>query len=430
MQKNNTISKRERWLLLYYGILLVVLTSWRNIEMAPPMTLRLVFLALVLIPAFFRKDVLPIALTCFLSIALNGYAYSYMPTMLYIYAGIVLVLSSVMIDRNSFQLPTSVLILTFYATVVNVIMGGRPMHDFTCSFAMFLLFYLMIGRDDSSFYDKMCFAYAVVTLVLSLLFLTAFDQFAVRYSALGSDLERSGWTDPNYFGTVLGIGTVFSVLQLYNRKDLTTLVRIFYIVVIGVSVIALVTNASRGSIVAVAGSLAVVMLFSRARPVYKLLTLVAAVVFIIFIYNSGYMDLLIYRSMDDTADTAGGRTTIWINKLNVWINGGLFNVIFGTGIEAGYLVTGKNLGFHNDFVAALVDFGIIGFVVFMSALLRPIVTVFRRKTANRVTVYTLSAYLFLTSMSLEPLTSGRFPYVMLLLSIYIIANQGVMRKTA
>lgn len=429
MHKNNTVLKREKWLLLYYGILVVVLTSWRNIEVAPPMTFRLAFLALVLIPAFFRKDVLPVALTCFLSIAWNGYAYSYMPTMLYIYAGIVFLLTFLMKDRNSFPIPSAVLLLTVYVTVVNVVTGGHLLHDFTCSFAMFLLFYLMIGRDDSSFYDKMCFAYAVVTLVLSILFLTAFDQFAVQYSALGSNLERSGWTDPNYFGTVLGIGTVFSVLQLYNRRDLSTIVRIFYIVVIGVSVIALATNASRGSIVAVAGSLAIVMLFSKARPIYKVLTLAAAAVFIVFVYNSGYMDLLIYRSMDETAATAGGRTTIWISKLNAWINGGVFNVICGTGIEAGYLVTGSNLGFHNDFVAALVDFGLIGFVVFMSILIKPIVTAFRSKSANRVTVYALSAYLFLVSMSLEPLTSGRFPYVMLLLTIYIIANQSAMRKT-
>lgn len=57
-----------------------------------------------------------------------------------------------------------------------------------------------------------------MTLVLSLYFILLRDQFTQDYYAQGSGLERTGWMDPNYFGMVLGMGTVASIIQISSFR--------------------------------------------------------------------------------------------------------------------------------------------------------------------------------------------------------------------
>lgn len=421
MRTNKKGMLRENLIYIYYGVLLLILTSWTSMDSSPAMPLRLAYLGLVILPVFFRKGILPAVLACFTTVAFYGYAYSYMPSMLYIYAGIVLVLSFFIVDNTHHKVPPALVTLLLYVTFVNFVTGGR-IEDITYSFFIFLILFLSVSKYDDSFFNRMSFVFAIVTLVLSIFFLTSIDQFATMY-AFGEDLERAGWTDPNYFGTVLGMGTVFSVLQLLYNKESPLFFRLMYIAVIIVSVIVLALNASRGSVVALVGSIAVLMLFTKAKTIYKVLSIVAAAGFIVFLYNSGYMDLLIYRSLEDTASTGGGRLSIWVHKLNRFSEGGVLNILFGYGYNGGLFITGSNLGFHNDFVAALVDYGLIGFVIYLWAVFSPIVKVFKNKSPNRIVVYTLMVYFILTSFSLEPVTAGRLPYIMLLFTIYVLANQ-------
>lgn len=421
MKTNKKGKNRENLIYIYYGVLLLILTSWTSIDSSPAMPIRLAYLGLVILPVFFRKGILPAVLACFTTVAFYGYSYSYMPSMLYIYAGIVLVLSFFIVDNSHPQVPRAIVTLLLYVTFVNLV-TGRRIEDMTYSFFIFLILFLSVSKYDDSFFNRMSFTFAIITLVLSIFFLTSIDQFARMY-AFGEDLERAGWTDPNYFGTVLGMGTVFSVLQLFNNKKNPLIFKLTYIAVIIVSAIVLILNASRGAVVALVGSLAVLMLFTKAKTTYKVLALVAAAGFIVFLYNSGYMDLLIYRSLEDTASTGGGRTSIWVHKLNRFSEGGVLNILFGYGNNGGLFITGSNLGFHNDFVAALVDYGLIGFVIYVMAVFSPVVLVYRKQSPNKNKVYVLFTYLMLTSLSLEPITSGRLPYILFFLIIYIMATK-------
>ena len=90
---------KGRYIIYYYAVLMLVMMSWTDYNSFPSMMLRIVFLIAVMVPGFFDKDcVLPAAITCFWGVAVNGYAYSYMPTQVYLYVGLLLV-SMVIINR-------------------------------------------------------------------------------------------------------------------------------------------------------------------------------------------------------------------------------------------------------------------------------------------------------------------------------------------
>lgn len=196
------------------------------------------------------------------------------------------------------------------------------------SFSIFIIILLCKFIDssvDRSTVSKVSFAFALMTLVLSLYFLLLKDQFTQDYYAQGSGLERTGWMDPNYFGMVLGMGTVTSIIQISNFRFLGIVEKIFYIATVILSVPTLVLNASRGAILAVAVSFVFVILFSKVNPLYKIVVIIITILFLFYLYNNSYFDLLEYRIAHDSG-TGSGRTTIWRKK---WMLFGAGNLIHG-----------------------------------------------------------------------------------------------------
>ena len=68
---------------------------------------------------------------------------------------------------------------------------------------------------------------SLVTLVLSTYFIIFQDRFTEDYYAQGSGLERSGWMDPNYFGMVIGMGTVAAMVQITKYRELGIIEKFF-----------------------------------------------------------------------------------------------------------------------------------------------------------------------------------------------------------
>ena len=72
---------KGKYIICYYAVLLLIMMSWTDYNSFPSMIFRIVFLLAVIVPGYLDRDcTLPAAITCFWGIAVNGYAYSYMPT--------------------------------------------------------------------------------------------------------------------------------------------------------------------------------------------------------------------------------------------------------------------------------------------------------------------------------------------------------------
>ena len=413
--------------------MLLVLVSWKSDTVAPAMTLRLLYLAALLIPAFIKPKWLTPVLVCFMSITSYGYAYSYLPTMLYLYAIIMVValfVGSTKVKQHLTVPP--ILVFTFvYVTIINF-MSGSGIEDITYSTFIIIVFLLLTDKKINTEFNVLCFAFSVVSLALSLFFATTFENYAVSYVG-GTDMERGGWTDPNYFGMVVGMGTVASLIQFSRGKEIPLVLKLYYVAVILVSLVVLIVNASRGAILAVGIASLIILLSSRTKVIYKILATSLIVVFGIYLYNSGYFDLLIYRSMDETASTGGGRTTIWLYKLDKFFtDGNVMNWMVGYGYDGGLKIGNKLMGFHNDYVAFLVEFGFVGLFAFLYILFSPLKNIRRLPKYYRTALLSAVIYLALTGASLEPLTAGRFPYWAFYFMILVLgyeANQKTIIKS-
>ena len=276
------------------------------------------------------------------------------------------------------------------------------------------------ANDEGKYY--MLHAFLIASIGLSLLYLFNYDKFVEDYDA-SKGLERSGWIDPNYFSCILGMGVLSSLILMIKYSHDRILMRCVYVVAMVVPLFVQVMLASRGGILAISVSISVLLLFSQVKVKYKILLIGFIACLISWMYSNGYFQLLEYRIQND-AGGGSGRLDIWTSKLNAFVNdGNIFHWIFGLGYQSGFELTafeGSVVGFHNDFIALLCEYGIIGLFIFLYWLLLPI---FRTSNENRPFVLSMLAYLILACCTLEPISSGSLTYFAFFFLLMLFTDQ-------
>lgn len=407
---NEPSIKKTYFIYIYYAALLLILTSWQNLTSAPGMLYRLAFLTAVLVPVWaFYKTWFAAVISLFITVTEYGFSYSYMPTMYYYYAGAA-ILSVISLSSNqSKNYNKDILIFLIYVFFVDLLSCFK-IENLSYSLFILLCFYIGLNNKNSKeITSNLSLAFAVATLVLSLFFILKRDQFAVAYGDYGSTLERSGWTDPNYFGMIIGMGVSTATIEIL-RKRASLVIRVLYIGITIIAMPVLILNASRGALLAV-GAMGIVAIFTSKQKLYiKVGVVVLIAGFLLYLLNNDYFELLEYRLAQDDG-SGSGRFNIWQRKLTVFFSdGNILNYLFGYGNWGAYnLGYNKVQGFHNDYIAFLVGYGFIGFTMYMHLLLNPFMSIRSKKTFG---VWTLIAtvYLLLTGMTLEPLDQGRLPF--------------------
>lgn len=426
-----TVKLKSIYIGLYYLALLLILSSWTDTNTSPNLLFKVVYFLCLLLPAFRnRPDFVPMLVISFAGIGLYGYAYSFMPTYLPIYLGALFLfyLAYSKGKIEAYKTPSLLVVFGIFTIIIDLV---TALSIENISFSIFIIILLCKFIDssvDRSTVSKVSFAFALMTLVLSLYFLLLKDQFTQDYYAQGSGLERTGWMDPNYFGMVLGMGTVTSIIQISNFRFLGIVEKIFYIATVILSVPTLVLNASRGAILAVAVSFVFVILFSKVNPLYKIVVIIITILFLFYLYNNSYFDLLEYRIAHDSG-TGSGRTTIWCKKMDAFWSGEPYTWLVGYGNDGGKKLAFENhaFGSHNDYVAILCAYGLIGLTMFVGLLLYPILNL-SKKSTNKAIVLSVSVYIIMMCTTLEPYTAGRFPYFCFYLYSLLIMSASNNQK--
>ena len=428
--------KENKNLYFYYGFLFVVnLVLGLRYHGEAPTIMRLAFLVMVVAPALKSYRILPFVIPLFLISSTAGYIEGLMPSQLYWYAVISVVV--VFLARNNHvklgRYPISLLLLFLYITFVNYICGMTIEH-ISYSLIIVLAFCLLMRFGDEWALSLFSLVFALISLSLSLMFIFADPTNTHSYGYTG--LERvMAFSDPNYYGCTLGMGALTSVIELFRQPKGKTLLRSFYFIVAVMSFVILILNASRGGILAFALAVAVIILFSRVNRIGKIITIVVLAGLIAFLYENDYFALLEYRIMNDTGG-GSSRTAIWIYKLNVFFNqSNIFQILFGYGHNGGLAIgggkfgygAGKVLGFHNDFIAFLVDYGVIGLMLFLLFLY----FIFRQACGNKILkVFCFSVLIFLVVhiMTLEPYTAGGLSIWVFSMYAIVISQTFLIKK--
>lgn len=412
---------RQIWFYVYYAVLLLILTSWRSTTSAPATAFRIAFMAAVVIPVFFVKQTwLPAIITLFKTFTEYGFAYSYMPTLYYYYIAIVFMGLLLLSKKQHVKIPLALMLFGFYSLIVNLYYGNSIRNIHYCIFII-ISFCILTGKGDETMSEKMELAFAICTLVLSAFFFIMRDQF--MYSYMDSiDMERIGWIDPNYFGMVLGMGTIASLIALYRRK-LFRIEKYLYLFTVLVSAVVLVMNASRGALLSTFVAAGLAVLFSKQKLYIRLSIILIGVIFVFVALKQGVFDLVLYRVEND--DDGSGRLFIWTSKLQAFFQLGLSELLFGVGSKAmGVIASSFYSSSHNDYISALISFGFIGLVLFLSMVFYPFWSVMRKKgTTERIFVLVPTVFILLNGMTLEPLNQGRLPYWCFYYYLILLASE-------
>lgn len=408
--------------LVYYLILMLVLVSWTNINSLPPLILRLLFMFAVLLPLWYQRNPLFVQIfLTFIVVSASSYAVSYMPVDgLYILMSIV---TSIIImqrsHRGSLTIPYGFIVLTLLSFMIDFIYSQKITISFSwLSIVLIALF--LLKKDSPNQVSYIAFSFSIIALILSIEFIAVGDRFVRDVSTIVGNIDRKGWADPNYFGAILGMGIITIIIEFLTNKIINKKQKIYYIFCIILALYTLFTTASRGAVIALLGSVIILLLFSSIKWKAKIGMFVGGIIILFITYYLHILDLLILRFMSDAGD-AGGRTEIWSTRLMYFFNEcSPLQWLFGVGAEKSItLGTGRVLGFHNDFISVLVRYGIIGLLALLGMLISPVIYTKKKK---RGIVLAATTYLVIYMSTIEPFTGGQWGCLYFYLYILMLSQ--------
>ena len=418
----------------YYGVIIGLLLFWSSGDI--PGVLRYPFAVLPFLPVLFvdKRWFFPslfAALTVFNNMPGDQFQYN---QLFYIgMIGIVFIYYGIR-DRqiiSPFEFAPFVLTLA-YMMVVDFATDNALLHCHrNLSVAVSAMLALGTSSQPSQRIEGQgrdcAYAFVIASIVISIVYWLNFDIYAEDYG-WKTDLIRSFYTDPNYQGCTIGMGIVLAVWLLLNDKTVAWWQRILCVVGIAVPLVTVFTLASRGALVAVVGAVVLLVLVSDTRKGYKALVVLSGMVLVAYAYSQHYMDLVIARMHEQSMLTGAARLFIWESKTDAFLSDtNPFHWLFGMGyrdaMELGQFkltLTTSNVAFHNQFLAVLVTYGLVGFAGFVVLLWLPI---HKAAKGNKLLTAVLISYLILVCMTLEPLTIGHFAFYFYYMFVYIQATR-------
>ena len=356
-------------------------------------------------------------LACFTALGTYGISCSYMPTEKWIYLLIVAVSLFLVFSRlKSCQRPPIIFVVfCIYVCFIDFI-RGEELVDIDYSLLIVLLSFFFVSKNGYE-KDNYTLTFIIITVILSLFFFIYGQSSAVEVSETG----RRSWVDPNYFGNVCGMGVVLAYNVVVNKLAPNRYFNKIAIITVTLGILLLVMNASRGAFLSMSVAIVVVTVFSKVKLKKKIGIALLVALGVIAMYSLGAFDVLTERLMDEDI-TGNGRTIIWGAKMQGYMNGDTFEKLFGIGYSDGfYLAIPGGFGFHNDYLAFLVDYGVVGLILFFCIVAYPLKLV-ANSPSKRPIVISLLAFILICSITLEPFSYGRLTYWYFYMLIVLLAR--------
>lgn len=392
-------------------------------QVVPPMPARMVFLLLLFAPMvrIGYEYIIPIFILFFIS-SRFGFSVSFMPSDVWVYA-IIFSLIYILFPKGRTLFSNNVVTVFFaYVIMVDLIRGEGVEENGLC--LLILLILLSTTEKYTSFNNVkvLSVSFCLSSIILSLEFIIKGSQFSRLYS-FSTGIERMGWNDPNYFGFAIVMGIVASLVLLLNLQSCKISEKILSFATIIISIPAIVLNSSRSTIISIGLLFVTSFLFSKIKFHYRVITVILVILFFLYLYKNHYFDLLLFRVENVSFD--GGREFIWQTKVNTFFQqSNIADLLFGYGYKNGYNIGfSHGQGFHNEFLATLVDYGFVGLSLFIYIVFSPILMI-RKKRLVAIMPLIL---LLMACFTLEPWTMGSLSFY--LFYFYFVAITKNKRYT-
>ncbi len=407
-QKSLLIIDKNKLVIAYYLALTAFLFYIIRPNAVFSFNIRIpLFLAIVL-PAIYNGCLLPAVMVLFYGIESSSFA-SILPDTDFYYISLIAIVFFLH-NKPSKQLGKELLVLLFFFIMSFLHSDLKPV---LLWFSLALLLGEMVKTEKDL--ELLAYAFIVLSIFLSALFLIYQGEFAYDYGDSELGLERSKWINSNRFGATISAGGVLATAYLTKvlRITRTRIGIILSIAAIVLAIFCLTLNASRGALSSFVIPSLVIILISDLTKWKKILILSICAAAILWLYQSGYFDLLLYRIEEDDNGTMN-RDVIWTTKLaDFFSNGSTLDWIIGIGQTACVHIGigfGADWSTHNDFVTAFIAYGFVGLLLFVFSVF--VYPVRKALPGNKKIVLALLTYLIVESMVLEPIFRGYFTEIM------------------
>lgn len=418
---------KTKYLAIYYTLLLLVMTLTRQVA-APPLLLRIAFLIAVLLPGLRdRHGLFFVAMICFWTISVNGYAYSYMPTMPEIYLGATV--APLLANKYKYATLFGGGNILFLLLLLLVFLGsldtGLPSNGLVQVLLIIFLSHLLLPESDEQTIVYFQLAFMVITIVLSFYLIADGGIFSIDIVSV-ADRELIGWNDQNYMGMIIGMGASVGFDCLLRFKQLNYYVIALSIASIVIAIPVMLMLASRGALLCLVASVFFLLFMQKGNLRVKMFVVLASVVFIGYLYYNDYFELLEARFLNDDG-TGSNRTIIWRYKWEEFMSALNFpRLLFGVGWEEGVAYGAASfrlhgLGFHNDFLAFLVCYGVTGLSLFLTLLILPF-RILRRCSPWWTVACANTVYIIAGCCTLEPFAMGNIAFYAFLIYTILLAR--------
>lgn len=269
------------------------------------------------------------------------------------------------------------------------------------------------------------YTFVLTSIIVSIIYALNFDTYAEQYNSF-SDVMNSSYTDRNYQSGAIGMGVIFAIYLLLNNKAKTLWLQVMCIAGIIVPLITIFTLASRGALLAIVIASVLMVVVSNTRTNVKIGVIILGTLLMAYSYSNHYMDLLIVRMQEKSLETGSSRTVIWESKLDAFTrDNNMLHWLFGIGrmksLALGdYKIAREGAAFHNQYLAMLVNYGIVGCSMFFYLMVLPIVKAAKEK---KVIVSIMVLYLAVICLTLEPLTAAFPAFYLFYFYTYIFATR-------
>lgn len=418
--------KKEKvydWI-VYYLVLGIIQALWTNLSVFPPTVLRLGMIVAVFAPIYWRSSLILFAIP--FSMILRGNLstdYQYLPN-IYSYGFYILVeLSAIAVHYKKLQwsnlkVMKPFVLLMFYIGFIDFIFNGEigpyAIHIFI---AILLMPFIRKNRD----FHLLSASLIMVCAILAIYYIIMFDNFLETWSK-SQGIERSGWNDPNYFSTLLDYGFLVAIMYLmgYLKSDLWIFNKVILMCVSVAIFAAVVMTASRAGFLCFVILFVVVAVTTKMKWYWYLLGSCVVWGVILYMYNEGTFDVLLYRFFEQgNLESGGDRTNIWELGISNFFNQDFSNVLLGGGYwHRVNLTNGKDL--HNEFVSILLDYGLIGIFLFMYFILSSCSFGIRAFVQRNISVL----FFVLALMSLSPFQNVYICF----LAVWLFPLKKIMSK--
>jgi len=251
------------------------------------------------------------------------------------------------------------------------------------------------------------FTYALFAGLLLTVCLGGYSTHEVLYSGYEERIS-AGFLDANAFGLTSLCCLCFIVMTLAAKRDRAF--RLFSLIAVPSSCMFLAMSGSRGCLLgAVIGALSLVKGRRKLQWLFGIVAALTLAVFLLGRYFPAFTDTLEARLSPARLleDNGSGRTYIWLDYVHqikgYWL--------LGVGAERSMSVISDGYAYkiavcHNTFLGVLVEYGLVGFALFVIALTEIVRGICRislplRKASLAIIAAWAAQALFLDSLSLR-----------------------------